>query len=150
MTISGIPSWGRIGLGLSVPTVATGLGAGIMAAYRDDNIIESASVVSAGTGLMLAGLGIAAKLGMFGEIKCEPVSPTMHVLAPAFYQLIGTSIGYSGAKFFMDTAISTAPLANAVLGFPITLGVMFCGKLLLDYYDQNQNIQNGNLKPHSL
>ncbi len=149
MTTSRIPTWTRIGAGCALATVSTGLGSGISAAIRGGDITESASVVGLGTGLFVAGFGTADKLGLFGEIKPKPPSPTSHVLGAAFLELIGTSIGYFGTKLFINAAVSTAPFADAALGLPITAGVLFCGKLLLDYYDQIQNVKNANLKPYT-
>lgn len=149
MTTSRI-TWTQIGAMSTLCTAASGLGSGISAAIRGSDITETASVVGLGTGLFIAGIGTADKLGLFGKIKPAPVPPEMHVIGPAFMELIGTSIGYFGTKLFINTAVSTAPFANAALGFPITVGLMFCGNLLLrGYYDQIQNVQNANLKPNA-
>jgi len=143
-------SWSHIGKRSTLHAVSAGLGAGITAAIRGGDVKASSSIVGAGTGLLSASMGTAIKFGFFGEPpKGTTPPPSMHIIGPAFLNLVGASIGYFGAKLFINATVSAEPLVDATIGVPITAGLLFCSHLLLNYYDQKQNVQNANFKRHT-
>lgn len=130
----------EIGFVAGATCVLTGIGAGTSAAIRGSSIAESASIVGIGTGLLTAGVGFFAKK--------EPKPPfTKAIKGLAILELAGTTIGYIGTKLFVNAAASTSPFIDATLGFPITIGVVYCFGVLANHY--HQNTLKSNLRPHS-
>jgi len=131
----------------TVFAVAAGAGTAAAAGARGLPVAESAFTVAAGTALVAAGLGFFSKkqTGTTATKKPQSLIPPAEVVAiVAMIELLGTAAGSIGARLFVNTAASTAPFANAALGFPVTIGVLCCAKLLSDYCrqkkDENQNI----------
>lgn len=120
-------------------TVTTGLGAAVSAAIRGGSITESTSVVGLGSGLCIASIGVAGRLGFFAKVPPTPLKPSDYFAYPALLQLMGTTAGYVGTKIFINAAASTEPFVNAVYGLSITIGTFYCCILLIDSYNQNQN-----------
>lgn len=135
-------SMAQIGTVSTLITLGSGLGAGVSAAMRGgeiSDIVESASVAGLGAGSFITSMGLASKFGFFKDENAKPLSTTDQMLIPATITLVGAAIGYAGAKLFIDAAVSTAPLTNAVLGMPVSVGTIYCLKLLLDACCQNSN-----------
>lgn len=119
----------------AIATISAGVGTGVGAAIRNGSIsntaamIESASIAGIGTGLVVAASGFFMKK----ENSFQTPSALRAIIEFALLDLAGTATG-AGAKFFINSAASTAPFIDTTIGFPVTLGMLICLAKVSNYY----------------
>jgi len=132
-------TWARIGAVSTLVSMATTIGPGISAVIRGNSVTESASVAGFGAGFIMVAIGTADRFGFFSENKSKADNHRLKMIESAALLLMGTAVGYAGLKIFINAAASIDPIIDAVLGSPITIGIMYCCKLLMDSHERNQH-----------
>lgn len=118
-----------IGIGYAV-------GAGTVAALRNGSVLESASIVGIGTGLLIGGLSF------FEEKSTGQPGSLKEIMAfTSFFGFVGTSVGSIGSKLFIDncSCISPLPFVDAIVGGTMVVGTFYCLGLAYRYCQEKIN-----------
>lgn len=134
-------------VGAAMLGTCSAIGAGASATLRGDSlnaIAGSAAVVGVSASLFTLGKAFFRHGEPLPPAQIKQISrPRLNVFTNVvLWKLASTAIVCISMDLFLKTAVSAAPLVDAIWGTPITLGAFYCLGLLLQYYGKKNTEKN--------